>query len=95
MLANLAAHWAIGLPVGVLLCFALGWGVLGMWIGLSLGLIGVGLLLLRAWSLRVASPDARDAEHPGEMAPMGARESSPEHASPHPRPIEKTEDVFP
>ncbi|QDV32410.1 MATE family efflux transporter [Tautonia plasticadhaerens] len=75
MLANLAAHWAIGLPVGVLLCFALGRGVLGMWIGLSAGLIVAGLLLLRAWSRRVATLAPRAGERAGEMAPAGALES--------------------
>jgi MATE family multidrug resistance protein len=53
MLANLAAHWAIGLPIGVGLCFGLKVGVIGMWIGLSVGLIVAGTLLLWAWSRRV------------------------------------------
>ncbi|WP_152052128.1 MATE family efflux transporter [Tautonia marina] len=54
MFANLAAHWAIGLPIGVGLCFGLKVGVIGMWIGLSIGLIVAGTLLLWAWSRRVA-----------------------------------------
>ncbi|WP_199756720.1 MATE family efflux transporter [Tautonia sociabilis] len=55
MLANLASHWLVGLPTGVLLCFVLGRGVIGMWIGLALGLIVAGLLLLWAWSRRVSA----------------------------------------
>lgn len=30
-LANLAGHYAIGLPASIALCFALGWGVVGLW----------------------------------------------------------------
>ena len=50
MIANLVAHWLVGLPVGWWLCFRAGLGVTGMWIGLSLGLGGVALLLLVVWS---------------------------------------------
>ena len=46
MVVNLAAHWLLGLPVSYTLCFVLGWGVWGLWIGLSLGLIVTGVILL-------------------------------------------------
>jgi MATE family multidrug resistance protein len=49
MLANLVAHWAVGLPVGYVLCFVLALGAPGLWTGLSLGLIGVAILLVVAW----------------------------------------------
>jgi MATE family multidrug resistance protein len=49
MLANLVAHWVVGLPIGAGLCFALGLGVTGLWAGLSLGLVGVAVLLLATW----------------------------------------------
>lgn len=55
MVLNLIGHWIIGLPVGYLLCFVLGWGVFGLWIGLSLGLILVGAVLLLVWSRKVIS----------------------------------------
>ena len=32
---------------------SLGWGVLGLWIGLSLGLVAVGLVLLATWAARI------------------------------------------
>lgn len=48
-LANLAGHWFLGLPVGIALCFWLGWGVYGIWIGLSFGLFAVAVALLWAW----------------------------------------------
>jgi MATE family multidrug resistance protein len=53
MLSNLAAHWLVGLPIGYTLCFHGGWGVVGLWIGLSLGLVGVGLVLLSTWAAKV------------------------------------------
>jgi MATE family multidrug resistance protein len=53
MLTNLAAHWGLGLPVGYALCFRAHWGVVGLWVGLSLGLIVVALVLLAAWTRRV------------------------------------------
>ncbi|TDI26570.1 MAG: MATE family efflux transporter [Acidobacteria bacterium] len=49
MLWNLAGHWCVGLPVGYMLCFELGWGVIGLWVGLSTGLILVGVVLVAVW----------------------------------------------
>jgi MATE family multidrug resistance protein len=49
MLWNLAGHWLIGLPLGYLLCFRWGLGVVGLWWGLSTGLMICGIALLRAW----------------------------------------------
>jgi MATE family multidrug resistance protein len=53
MLTNLAAHWLFGLPVGYALCFAYGYGVIGLWIGLSTGLIIAGAVLLYAWRRQI------------------------------------------
>ena len=53
MIVNLIAHWAIGLPTGYLLCFVIGWGVYGLWVGLSLGLIVVGIILLYVWTMKI------------------------------------------
>lgn len=53
MLWNLAAHWCIGLPLGYALCFVAGYGVIGLWWGLSAGLIICGVALLVVWSRRV------------------------------------------
>ncbi len=53
MLSNLLGHWVVGLPVGYALCFWWGWGVLGLWVGLSLGLILVGIILVPMWHRRV------------------------------------------
>ena len=53
MLSNLAGHWVVGLPVGYALCFSWGMGVVGLWVGLSLGLILVGVVLVPVWHRRV------------------------------------------
>ena len=49
MMINLIGHWGIGLPTGVALCFWAGWGVYGIWIGLSVGLTLVAVSLAVAW----------------------------------------------
>ena len=57
MLANFIAYWLIGLPAGYVLCFKLGWGALGVWIGLCAGLMIIGSALLLAWHRRkLATP---------------------------------------
>jgi MATE family multidrug resistance protein len=53
MLCNLAGHWGLGLPLAYALCFGLGLGVVGVWMGLSAGLIAVGAVLLAIWMRRV------------------------------------------
>jgi MATE family multidrug resistance protein len=59
MIANFVAYWLIGLPAGYLLCFGLGWGVLGIWIGLCAGLVLIGTTLLFAWSKQKLLVQAR------------------------------------
>ncbi len=49
MLWNFAGHWLVGLPLGYILAFPRSWGVVGLWVGLSIGLIIVGIVLLIAW----------------------------------------------
>ncbi|MGB9336473.1 MAG: hypothetical protein WCB14_15810, partial [Candidatus Acidiferrales bacterium] len=52
---HLIAYWLIGLPLGYHLCFAVGWGAAGLWIGLSLALILIGVALLMFWRRKVES----------------------------------------
>lgn len=52
MIWNLIGYWVLGLPVGYYLCFGLGLGAAGLWVGFSIGLIVVGSVLLRVWSRR-------------------------------------------
>jgi MATE family multidrug resistance protein len=55
MVANLAGHWLVGLPVSYILCFVLGWGAAGLWWGLSVGLILVAVVLIEVWRRRIRS----------------------------------------
>lgn len=59
MLTNLTAHWMFGLPVGYTICFVLGVGVIGLWIGLSTGLIIAGVVLLYVWHRRIRALEHR------------------------------------
>ncbi len=49
MFCHFTAYWIIGLPLGAWLCFYRGWGAFGLWSGLSLALILIGIVLLFAW----------------------------------------------
>jgi MATE family multidrug resistance protein len=46
---HFAGYWIIGLPAGALLCFHYGLGAAGLWMGLSGGLILIGIVLALAW----------------------------------------------
>jgi len=52
MICNLFAHWGIGLPLSYFLAFGMGRGVVGLWIGLTVGLILAGLVNLGTWAWR-------------------------------------------
>ena len=64
MLWNLAGHWFIGLPLGYTLCFGAGLGVIGLWWGLSVGLIICGIALITVWSRRVGSSSSVTSSDP-------------------------------
>lgn len=53
MLSNIVGWWIIGLPVGAYLCFRRGWGAIGIWTGLCIGLILIGCVLAVAWRYRM------------------------------------------
>ena len=63
MITNLASHWVFGLPVGYALCFVLGYGVIGLWIGLSTGLTLAGVVLVWFWNRRITA-----LQHTDELA---------------------------
>jgi multidrug resistance protein, MATE family len=52
MVFNVIGHWFLGLPVAWALCFRYGWGVTGLWVGLSIGLIFVAVVLTAVWQRR-------------------------------------------
>ncbi len=49
MVCHLIGYWVIGLPLGAMLCFGRGLGAAGLWMGLSAGLIAIGLVLTVFW----------------------------------------------
>lgn len=53
-LAHSVAYWAVGLPVGYLLAFPLGWGLAGFWVGIGLALAVIGVWLTRVFLARAA-----------------------------------------
>ncbi|MFN7976621.1 MAG: MATE family efflux transporter [Vicinamibacterales bacterium] len=63
MVVNLAAHWLLGLPIAYALCFPLGLGVWGLWLGLSTGLIVCGVVLTWHWHRRIAHYEATGVAH--------------------------------
>lgn len=67
MICNLVAHWGVGLPVGYVLAFRMSWGILGLWVGLSLGLTLAGCANLATWAWRARHLD---------RVPTGEREAS-------------------
>ncbi len=65
MLCHFTAYWIIGLPLGAWLCFRRHWGAFGLWAGLSLALILIGIVLLLAWRRtvnRLMTRDVRDLQ---------------------------------
>ncbi|MGH9599551.1 MAG: MATE family efflux transporter [Terracidiphilus sp.] len=57
MFANLVGYWALGLPLGLGLCFGLRMGLYGLWIGLTLALVVIAAILIWRWrrdSARIA-----------------------------------------
>jgi MATE family multidrug resistance protein len=52
MLFALLGYWGIGLGVGTWLAFARGWGGVGIWVGLAIGLAIVAVLMIGRWLIR-------------------------------------------
>ena len=62
MLLNLFGYWIVGLPLGYALCFHFGWSIFGVWIGLTLALILIAMLMLWEWrkDARIAAQNTID-----------------------------------
>jgi MATE family multidrug resistance protein len=59
MKAHFFGYWMVGLPMGYLLCFQAGWGVPGIWVGLTVALIIIGVLLVWVWRRRIGRLTSR------------------------------------
>ncbi|MBK5298716.1 MAG: MATE family efflux transporter [Vicinamibacteria bacterium] len=71
MFTNLVGHWLIALPIAAIGGFTLGYGVVGLWVGLCVGLTLVGLFLLGVWRRHI-SDLRREPEAMARLAPGGA-----------------------
>jgi len=49
LICHFVGYWLIGLPVGAFLCFDYRLGAPGLWVGLSTGLILIGIVLVAFW----------------------------------------------
>jgi MATE family multidrug resistance protein len=49
MICHIIGYGTIGLPLGAWLCFREGMGAPGLWIGLTTGLIVIGVALALFW----------------------------------------------
>jgi len=47
--------WVIGLPTAYVLCFPLGWGAPGIWVGHSAALILIGAALALVWRRAISN----------------------------------------
>jgi MATE family multidrug resistance protein len=70
MLVHLAGYWAVGMPVAYTLCFPLGWGAPGIWVGLSAALVLIGAALVVFWrrAIRIAMPPSGPLVSPAAPA---------------------------
>src|SRR5262245_28773601 len=70
MVMNVIGHWVLGLPVGYALCFGFMWGVAGLWIGLSIGLIFCAVALTVTWIMHSRHLEVPPGAHPPEPIEM-------------------------
>ncbi len=62
MICHFTGYWVIGLPVGVLLCFHYRMGAPGLWIGLCVGLITIGIVLVEMWRRKESGVRSQESE---------------------------------
>jgi len=53
-IVHFTGYWIIGMPIAYALCFHNGWGVRGIWVGLTVALILIGAVLIAAWQRALA-----------------------------------------
>jgi multidrug resistance protein, MATE family len=62
MICHFTGYWVLGLPIGWLLCFRYGMGAAGLWIGLSVGLIVIGIVLVEVWRRKESGVRRQESE---------------------------------
>jgi MATE family multidrug resistance protein len=63
MIAHFVGYWVIGMPVIYVLCFRLGWGASGIWVGLTAALILIGAALVFVWRKELTRPRMHTNAH--------------------------------
>jgi len=48
-IAHFTGYWIFGMPIAYALCFHYGWGVRGIWTGLTVALVLIGAVLIALW----------------------------------------------
>jgi MATE family multidrug resistance protein len=64
---HFTGYWVIGLPLGWLLCFQKEMGAAGLWIGLSVGLVVIGIVLVEVWRRKVSGRFSVDPAKASEL----------------------------
>jgi len=59
MIAHFIGYWVLGMPIVYVLCFPMGWGARGIWVGLTVALIVIGAVLVVVWRARLRNSAAR------------------------------------
>jgi len=60
MIIATLSYWAVGMPVAYVMGFVFGWGGVGVWLGLAVGLAGAGLFMMwRFWGVILPRLSAR------------------------------------
>jgi len=77
MLCHFFAYWTMGLPLGAWLCFRRHWGAFGLWSGLSLALIVIGIVLLFVWNRKVHSLLHASVENFSKLAVQSSPAADP------------------
>lgn len=67
MLCHFGGYWLLGFPFGIWLAFGLSMSALGLWMGLSLGVITIGTALLVFWRRAAHGFEQR---HRGQQPPV-------------------------
>jgi MATE family multidrug resistance protein len=49
LVCHFTGYWIIGMPLGAWLCFHLDQGPVGLWTGLTVGLVLIGMVLVECW----------------------------------------------
>eukprot|EP00878_Enallax_costatus_P018663 GHUV01019657.1.p5 GENE.GHUV01019657.1~~GHUV01019657.1.p5 ORF type:complete len:109 (+),score=27.07 GHUV01019657.1:615-941(+) len=81
MMLNMVAFWLIGVPTGYTLTFKAGWGLRGLWVGMSLGgflaaSISLGIMLLVNWAKEVDIARKRQAVQSESSSRTSSRRNS-------------------